>query len=156
VRGDTDCIHLWYRHRRDGGPWKTESYAVRVVQTPCHFGGSRAWFLCPAVRCGKRVAVLFGGEVFACRHCYRLRYPSTREAAGDRATRRADVIRTRLGWKPGVLNGMGSKPKWMRWRTFDSLVSEHDDAVQCWAGEMNKMFGEVGPDEWDDGEERCR
>jgi hypothetical protein len=82
------------------------------------------------------VAVLFGGELFACRHCYRLAYPSTREDARDRAARRAEAIRARLGWKPGILNGTGGKPKWMRWRTFERLVTEHDDAVQCWVGEM--------------------
>ena len=98
------------------------------------------------------MAVLFGGEVFACRHCYRLRYSSTREGAGDRATRRADDIRASLGWKPGVLNGMGSKPKWMRWRTFDRLVGEHDDAVPIWVGEIKRIFGEAGTDELDDGE----
>ena len=146
VRGDTDRIHLWYRHSRNGGPWTTESYAVRVVQTACHLGGSRAWFICPAVRCGRRVAKLFGGEVFACRHCYRLAYPSTREDAWDRATRRADIIRDRLGWKPGVLNGMGRKPKWMRWKTYDRLTGAHDDAVQIWVVEMKKRFAEGGAD----------
>ena len=90
--------------------------------------------------------MLFGGEVFACRHCYRLTYHSTRKDVWDRATRRADVIRTRLGWKPGSLKGMGSKPKWMRWGTFDRLVGEHDDAVQCWGG-VKKRIGEAGADE---------
>lgn len=142
VRGDHGCVHLWYRHRRSGGEWQTESYTVRVARTACHLGGTRAWFICPAARCGRRVAVLFGGEVFACRHCYRIAYPSTREDVWDRATRRAEVMRARLGWKPGVLNDMGVKPKWMRWRTFDRLVGEHDDAVHCWVGEVRKRFAD--------------
>ena len=50
-----------------------------------------------------------------------------------------------MGWKPGVLNDMGSKPKWMRWRTFERLVGEHDDAVQCWVGEMKERFGDATP-----------
>ena len=144
IRGDKCAVHLRYRHRADGGRWTEESYAVRVVYTPCHFGGARAWFECPVVGCGRRVAVLFGGGVFACRHCYRLAYPSTREDAVDRTLRRADIIRARLGWKPGILNGQGHKPKWMRWRTFADLVDEHDVLVRRWVGAMKRQFGEVG------------
>jgi hypothetical protein len=137
-------LYLRYRHQPYGGAWKEESCAIRVVYTPCHFGGDRAWFLCPAAGCTRRVAVLFGGGVFACRHCYRIAYPSTREDAWDRVTRRADVIRARLGWTPGILNGMGPKPKWMRWRTFESLLEEHDTLVQGWVGEVRKRFGGAG------------
>ena len=48
---------------------KDEHYAVRIVRTVCNLGGSRAWFICPAVGCGRRVAILYGGGIFACRHC---------------------------------------------------------------------------------------
>jgi hypothetical protein len=73
--------------------------------------------------------VLYGGGIFACRHCYQLAYASSREDSGGRATRRADKLRVRLGWEPGILNGNGSKPKWMRWRTFERLATKHDDLV---------------------------
>jgi hypothetical protein len=71
---------------------------------------------------------LWGG-IFACRHCYQLAYASSREDAGGRATRRADRLRARLGWEPGILNGEGDKPKWMRWRTFERMAAEHDQLV---------------------------
>ncbi len=58
-----------------------------------------------------RLAVPYGGKVFACRHCHRLAYTCQREADYDRVTRRADTLRDRLGWKPGILNGEGLKPK---------------------------------------------
>lgn len=106
-----------------------ERYPVRIVRTPCNLGGSRPWFICPALGCGRRVAILYGGGIFACRHCYQLAYASAREDAGDRATRRADRIRARLGWEPGILNGNGDKPKWMRWRTFYRLRDAHDRLV---------------------------
>src|ERR1700730_10930955 len=78
------------------------------------------FFLAPPA-CGRRVAILYGGGIFACRRCYRLAYASSRENAGGRATRRADRLRARLAWEPGILNGEGGKPKWMRWRTFERL-----------------------------------
>ena len=54
-------------------------YRVRLDTTPVHFGGERWWFLCPAVRCGRRGRKLYlgpGGTHFACRHCYNLTYES--------------------------------------------------------------------------------
>ena len=96
-----------------GAEWKDEQYPVRIVRTPCNLGGSRAWFVCPAVGCGRRVATLYGGGIFACRHCCQLAYASSREDAGGRATRRADRLRARLGWEPGILNGEVRSPKVM-------------------------------------------
>jgi hypothetical protein len=129
MRAEQDRVILIYRHRSGGAEWKDEHYAVCIVRTPCNLGGWRAWFICPAVGCGRRVAILYGGGIFACRRCYQLAYPSSREDAGDRATRRADKLRARLGWEPGILNLNGDKPKWMRWRTFERMAAEHDQLV---------------------------
>ena len=56
----------------------------------------------------------------------KLAYACQRENPDDRATRQADRIRKRLGWKPGILNSKGGKPKGMGWRTFERLVTKHD------------------------------
>lgn len=123
-------VILDYRHRRAGTDWQHERYPVLLEWTPCHFGGERAWFLCPAVGCGRRVAILYGGTIFACRHCHDLAYPSQREADFDRLARKADRIRERLDWEPGILNGSGWKPKCMHWRTFERLRAEHDRLLE--------------------------
>ena len=129
MRAEEDRVILIYRHRSGGAEWKDEEYPVRIVRTPCNIGGERPWFICPAVGCGRRVAILYGGGIFACRHCYQLAYASAREDVCDRAARRADRLRARLGWEPGILNGNGGKPKWMRRRTFERLAAEHDQFV---------------------------
>ncbi|MDP2828818.1 MAG: hypothetical protein Q8O37_09440 [Sulfuricellaceae bacterium] len=67
--------------------------------------------------------------IFACRHCYQLAYASQRENTDDRATRRADKIRDRLKWEPGILSGHGIKPKGMYWRTYQRLTIKHDANV---------------------------
>lgn len=126
IRAEAHRLILSYRNRSRGGEWQATEYPVYLEWTGLHFGGKRVWFRCPAQGCGRRVATLFGGSVFACRHCHKLVYECQRERDDDRALRRADNIRRRLGWEPGTLNGHGSKPKGMHWRTYFRLVSEHD------------------------------
>lgn len=142
VRAETGRVVLNYRTRSGGGDWRDESYPVRLEATPCHLGGSRQWFLCPALGCGRRVAKLYGGAIFACRHCHQLAYPSQREGFSDRALRRADGIRARLGWIPGTGNGHGPKPKGMHWRTFERLCAEHDDLERVGWTHFMARYGE--------------
>ena len=61
---------LIYRSRSGNEDWEDQNYPVWLDWTPCHFGGERPWFRCPAMGCGRRVAILYGGRIFACRHCY--------------------------------------------------------------------------------------
>jgi hypothetical protein len=125
VLAEHERLTLKYRHQRSGEDCKDEQYPVRIARTPCHLGGSRLWFICPAAGCGRRVAILYGGATFACRHCYHLAYRSSRVDAGARAIRRADRLRARLGWVAGIVNGVGRKPRWMRWKTFARLAAKH-------------------------------
>ena len=81
---------LLFRYRSGlGAEWEDVQQSVEFDWTPCNFGGERPWFICPAVGCGRRVAVLYGpGLYFLCRHCYDLRYESQREDKTHRALRR--------------------------------------------------------------------
>lgn len=125
IRTEVDRVMLSYSSRNNGGEWQPMEYPVYLEWTPCHLGGRRAWFRCPASGCGRRVAILYGGAIFACRHCHRLAYPCQREAKDDRARRRAEKIRRRLGWPAGIANPDGGKPKGMHWRTFARLTAVH-------------------------------
>ena len=90
--------------------------------------------------CGRRVAVLYGGKVYACRHCHKLAYQTQREQPHDRAGSRADRIRKRLGWGAGILNMPGGKPKGKHWRTFERLQAAHDAHTnQALAGMAAKL-----------------
>ena len=137
-------IRLRYR-ATDRGEWKDYDYTVRLSRSSCHYGGERPWFLCP--HCGRRVAILYGGAVFACRTCYGLAYEVQREDETDRLARRADAIRDRLGWEAGILNPDGWKPKGMHWRTFWRLKAEHDrlkgGALGAWAKRLG-MLDSIG------------
>lgn len=141
MQSEAGQVILKYRTRSDGADWRDMDYPVRVDWTSCYFGGQRAWWLCPAAGCGRRVAVLFGGSVFACRHCHNLAYRSQREQFHDRASRRADKIRDRLQWEPGILNGNGIKPKGMHWATFERFEAAHDAYVNQSLAGMAAIFG---------------
>jgi hypothetical protein len=95
---------------------------------PCRFGGVRPYFVCPGVVsgiiCRRRVAKLYGaGAHFLCRHCYRLAYASQREDRYDRALRRANSIRVRLGGEPGMASQFPARPKGMHQQTYERLQS---------------------------------
>lgn len=140
VLADERYILLSYRIKHSEN-WKDMNYPIDIEWTPCNLGGKRPWFLCPAKNCRRRVAILYGGAIFACRQCYQLAYPSQRENIDDRATRQAEKIRTRMGWEPGILNGEGLKPKGMHWRTFDRLCLIHNELVNISLREASLRFG---------------
>lgn len=142
ARPEDDRVTLNYRHKTGGADWQAMDYPVRLEWTACTLGGRRAWFRCPANGCGRRVALLYlgGAGIFACRHCHRLAYACQRETVDDRAMRRADNIRERLGWPAGIANPNGGKPKGMHWRTFERLKAKHDSSVRVVLAGMTKWI----------------
>ena len=48
VQSEPGRVILDYRHRDRGGEWQPKRYPVYLDTTPCHMGGERHWFLCPA------------------------------------------------------------------------------------------------------------
>ena len=135
-------VRLQYNYRKDGDDWEALDYPVTLVTTPCHYGGVRYWFSCPAMGCGKRVALLYlGDRYFACRKCYQLAYRSQRETTDDRGFRGASKIRDKLSWEPGIANPNGEKPKNMHCKTYHRLINAHDGyADQAMQGIYKKIL----------------
>jgi hypothetical protein len=134
-----DCIVLSYEHFVAGEEWQREQYPVLLEWLPCHYGGRRAWFRCPARGCGRRVAILYGAGIFACRHCHRLAYLSQRIATWNRALRSAQAIRQRLGGTANMYDPFPEKPKGMHWQTYQELRRQHDDAnAHSWPGWLRR------------------
>ncbi len=140
IRPEDDRVILHYRSRERGGEWTDREYPVMLERTPCHYGGERVWFRCPVVRCGRRVAILYGGTVFACRHCHRLAYPCQHESPGDRADSRAWKIRERCGgW--GCLLDPLFRRKGMHHRTFQKLARDYERACSASAFAFSAKMG---------------
>lgn len=140
IRADEWQVTLSYQHTPGAGSAEAISQTVCLETTPCTLGGRRRWFTCPG--CSRRVAAIYGvGRLFACRTCKGLAYTSQGEADDDRAARRADRIRKRLGWPAGILNGPGGKPRGMHWRTYEQLFAAHEAFVGTSLAGMSKKLG---------------
>ena len=140
VRVEAWQVELIYSYTPSGAPAETIRQAVMLETTPCTLGGRRQWFCCPT--CSRPVAVIYGrGRLFACRRCKGLAYASQSESYDDRAARRADRIRKRLGWPAGILNGPGAKPKGMHSRAYERLLAQHDNFVGASLAGMARKLG---------------
>jgi len=147
INEDTIGVSVFkQRQNNDTGP----GIQIAIERTECHYGGTRAWWQCP--RCGKRCAVLWGDSAgFACRHCQRLNYASTRVKVSSRPFERANKIRERLGWGGGVANLPGDKPKGMHWRTYGRLIAQlHRHSIDAMrstdkaTARINRMVANMG------------
>lgn len=129
VRTETERVVLSYKHRSAGEEdWQSVEYPVAIEWTPCNYGGLRAWFRCPTRGCGRRVAILYGGTIFACRNCHQLAYDSQREPPHYRALYRAQAIRMKLGGSGSMADLFPPKPKGMHWRTYQRLRMKEAEA----------------------------
>lgn len=95
---------------------------IYLDYTDCNYGNSRPWLLCP--RCNKRQAKLYmrWGR-FACRRCQKIAYSSQSDDAISRTWRIQRRIESLIGEK-------WQRPKGMRWKTFERLMSELTRCIQ--------------------------
>lgn len=113
-----DSLRLSYRT----GDGKHIDEVVRLDRTSCNYGGTRPWFLCP--KCGRRVAILFAGPRFWCRHCHNVAYGVENESKLDRLLRKSEKLRAKVKVKAGIAYPIMYRPKYMHQRTFNQLRSQ--------------------------------
>ena len=88
----------WHSHLAGEDECVDTAETVAIAYAPCRFGGSRPYFICPGDGCGRRVTKLYlANRYFLCRHCNQLAYASRYERPWQRASRRANKLRQRLG-----------------------------------------------------------
>jgi hypothetical protein len=125
-----DDLVLSYRHKKADGGWTEIRSPIRLDWTRCPFGGSRPWLICPSPTCERRVAILYGKELFLCRQCQKLVYESQYELADARAFRKVERLQQRFGWAPGFFFGAGERPKGMHHQTFVRRHEEYETAFK--------------------------
>jgi len=118
-------------------------YPVFLQRTQCNYGGTRVWFECPG--CGRRVAILYGGRIFACRSCYQIAYDSQREQHRDRLYRRAQKLHVRLGGDGNLTHDLPRKPTGMHWDTFERMSRRlfrlEEEIAATFSGKMCSLAG---------------
>ncbi len=153
VRGEGDRIKLTYRSRNPGADWGDVIEYVEIERAPCRLGGYRPYFVCPGIvngaPCRRRVVKLYGpGRYFLCRHCCHLAYASQNENANDRAMRRANKLRMRLGGEPGLEQPLPRRPKGMWRRTYERRIADvivADEAADAaFMDQALRFFEQIG------------
>lgn len=119
IRVEVEADYVVLNHMSESGVSDVEP--IELARTPCHYGGSRPWFVCPS--CNRRCAKLFfRRERFLCRVCHRLGYVSQLAASAERPRIMAQRIRRRLGMDPPNLTlPFPARPEGMPWRTYYRL-----------------------------------
>jgi hypothetical protein len=129
VRAEAERVYLRYTLQVGNREREDIAETMPIVHRRCRFGGSRAYFICPGpgdgTDCGRRVIKLhLVRRYFLCRHCNRLTYESQYEQPWERALRRANKLKQRLGIDVGINEPFPDKPKGMWARTYGCLLDE--------------------------------
>lgn len=95
---------------------------MMITWTACHFGGTRAYFVCP--KCLNKCSIIYaGGSRFECRKCKGLAYRSQRLTPVNRAIQQEKKIRRRLG-RSIYAQGKPPRPKGMHRKTYKKYLSK--------------------------------
>ena len=127
LRAEAERLHIRYKVRVGVGEWKDVADIIPIVHLHCRFGGSRPYFICPGdgAYCKRRVTKLhLSHRYLLCRHCNQLAYASQYEQSWERALRRANKLKQRLGIGVGIADPFPEKPKGMWTRTYGCLLDE--------------------------------
>jgi hypothetical protein len=132
VVGGADVVTLVYSVRSsEAENWRQVEEQVALTRVPKSFGGEQTYLFCP--RCGRRVLELaLGRERFRCRTCLGLVHASSQESTADRAMRKANKLKRRLGAEPG-LDSWYQRPRHMRHTTFERI----DARIQAAEADVN-------------------
>ena len=129
LHAEAGRLHLSYCVCVGDEKWKDVAEIIPIVRVPCRLGGSRTYFICPGFQngreCGRRVAKLYVSKCyFLCWHCNRLAYASQYEPPWQRARRRANKLRQRLGIDSGIPGALPEKRKGVSARTYARLFEK--------------------------------
>lgn len=133
-----DGLRLRYRNGRGDGAREVNEF-IPYSYTAQRLGGERAWFTC--LSCKRRCRIIYGGDLFRCRACYRAVYPSQYSPFPEGKVNRALRIRQRLSdeWL-GIDDPFPPKPKGMHWKTYDRLIEAHEEGYRQFCSAIGERY----------------
>ena len=155
LRFEAEGLHLSYTVRVGDGGCEEMAETISIVHLRCRFGGSRAYFICPGpgggTTCGRRITKLhLSDRYFLCRRCNQLAYGSQYEQEWERALRRANKLKQRLGIDVGIAEPLPDKPKGMWARTYacllDEILQAEIQANEAQANRIKRLLEQVEED----------
>jgi hypothetical protein len=155
LRAEAERLHLSYAVRVGNGEREDIVETISIVHLPCRFGGNRTYFICPGpgdgTECGRRITKLhLSRRYFLCRHCNQLAYASQFERPWQRAFRRANKLKQRLGIAAGIAASVPDKPKGMWTRTYGCLLNKISQAemlaYEARANRFQRLLAQVDND----------
>ena len=119
LESETGEVRLNYSVTPQGEECKHMDYVVQLRSMPLHFGGRRWYFICPSSGRRAKKLYLVQGK-FVARLAIRPKptYAIQRVSGLDRAMAQRSAIRRKLGDSGKLIDPL-TKPKWMRWKTWD-------------------------------------
>lgn len=102
------------------GGWGKTVQGIALTETPCHYGGSRRWFICPS--CRRRCGVLYIDRKIACRKCFDLAFASQYESPQERMRRKLNKIRRVIGVDMDIYAPFNPPPNGMSVNHWRKLV----------------------------------
>lgn len=141
----TDEFNPWLRvHYTNTNTQEKHDYKIYLTSTQPNYGGRRWWFRCPGHNCGRRVSVLYLGNVLVCRHCWGMGYSSQNRNFYDRQSDKAFKLAAKLGHDGNALDGFyGKKPKGMHWKTYNRKVAEIEQSTEWGLAGFMARFGKL-------------
>ncbi len=144
TKGNDNHIRLYYTQTNGmSGEKEDFSYKVRLVTTPCNFGGTRYWFICPIANngkpCGRRVGVLFQvGKYFGCRYCGEIAYDAQFQGGRLRpgSVTEPDVERALAEVKYKYYNGLPTR----KYKRYLRLREKMDDSWRRMIARFGNIF----------------
>ena len=125
-------IELTHRTRDEREGDRIVRDCIRLVWTVPTYGGRRWWFQCP--RTYRKTTKLYlpnGGWHFWSRQAYRLGYACQRDDRFSRLQRRAAKLSRQLGGEGWTTwDDPPTKPKWMRWPTYERKYERWERVVE--------------------------
>ena len=138
---ENDRVVLLYRIQQSDQERSEQNYPILLERTPCNYGGERVWFRCPVAGCGRRVAILYGEKIFACRFCRHLAYPCQNASSERRAISRANAFRERLGQRGCIFDPFPLRPKGMHLRTYYGLRWRYENTALIALKHVGRKLG---------------